>query len=111
LDTATIAGLSTHVEGSAHVPGTPSIVLLHGYAMRADELCPLCAVARGEGAFPLSRGTRRAAAGTEGRAESTRAYWDVDGPRRAATLAQAPAICPRNIRKGFGLRARGWAAF
>jgi phospholipase/carboxylesterase len=88
VDTATIAGLSTHVEGAEHGPGTPWIVLLHGFAMRADELCPFARSLGVKARFLFPEGPVVLPPGTEGRAESTRAYWDVDGPRRAAALAR-----------------------
>ena len=88
MDTAIIAGLSTHVEGAEHGRGVPWIVLLHGFAMRADELCPFARSLGVKARFLFPEGPVELPRGTEGRAESTRAYWDVDGPRRAAALAQ-----------------------
>lgn len=90
METRTIAGLSTHVEGAEHGPGTPWIVLLHGYAMRAHELCPFARSLGVKARFLFPEGPIVLPPGTEGRAEDTRAYWSVDEERRAMALARGP---------------------
>lgn len=90
MDTATIAGLSTHIEGAANGNDTPWVVMLHGFAMRADELCPFARSLGVPARFLFPEGPVVLPPGVEGRAESTHAYWTVDGAARSAALALGP---------------------
>ena len=81
--TRTIAGLTVKVRGDAEARGKPVVILLHGFASRADDLAPLFAAFGSSVCFLFPEAP--IALGDE---EAGRAWWNIDVVARDRAVAR-----------------------